>query len=491
MKSAAENVYTQFELSVAKHPDRIALDSDKQQLSYRTLYQSVEQLAAILSEQGITQQDVVLVKLERSIEFITVVLALLRVGATYLPVSNKLNESDLSFMLQETQARFVICTDVTSLPGMGIEVLDIVDMLAQQPAKSAPGVTRSREACVYIMYTSGSTGRPKGVRVPDRAIQRLVVDSDYIQITPEDAIYMTADISFDAATFEIWGALLNGARLIIDGAEFSPTRFMRNVAVKKATIAWLTSGLFHMLGANRPEVFRPLRAILAGGDVLSSAVIRSVLNTCPDLTVINGYGPTENTTFTCCYVMDDVTLPQDNVPIGYPIRGTHIAILDDELEHVSDGESGILYAYGDGVALGYVGDRDKDNAFFYNEKISSGLIYRTGDKVKRLNGRIHFLGREDNLVKVRGYRVSMEFVTEKLYQLDYIENAFVHLIKDHAGNNALSAKVTTKKPVSSKLIKQELATMISPYMVPDIIEVKEKFSLNKNGKIAKNQLIEV
>ena len=484
------DIYTRFNNIVRLHKNKVALDSENYSLTYEELNKLVDKTASGLILNGVDKSNVVIVAMQRSPEFIIAILAIMKVGATYLPVSDSSGSQELVHIINETGAKYLLTNDLSMCYFTDIKVINYSDMLTSKRNLPPLNFNRSSESCLYIMYTSGSTGAPKGVMVPDRAVLRLVVGTDYINIESNDAIYMTADISFDAATFEIWGALLNGAKLIIDGTYFNPTRFSKNILAKKATIVWLTSGLFHMLGVNKPEVFKSLKVLLSGGDVLNGAIIRSVLNVCPQLKVINGYGPTENTTFTCCHVMSAQNPPGDNVPIGKPVKGTVIHVLDENLQPVSGSEPGILFASGPGVALGYVANRNNSGAFFRDANISNTLIYRTGDKVRWRDGYLEYIGREDNLVKIRGYRVSLEFVTGHFYKLDYIENALVYVNKDIANNNTLLASVTVKSNIDAEKIKSDLSALLSKYMLPDRIEVKDKIKLTKNGKIDKHNLIE-
>jgi non-ribosomal peptide synthetase component F len=211
----------------------------------------------------------------------------------------------------------------------------------------------SDETAAYVMFTSGTTAEPKGVVVPHRAVARLVLDSNYITITPEDRILQHSTPSFDASTFEIWGALLNGANLVLyTSPVLDPNLLKRHIRDDGITIMWLTAAVFHLFVQDCIDALRPLKVLLAGGDVLRPEVVRAALEQIDGLTLINGYGPTENTTFTCCHVMTRANPPGDSVPIGAPITGTEVFILDDDRRPVVPGRIGELYTAGRGVALG-------------------------------------------------------------------------------------------------------------------------------------------
>ena len=212
-----------------------------------------------------------------------------------------------------------------------------------------PSQTADRPA--YVSYTSGSTGRPKGVVVPHRGVVRLVKGADYAALEEGETLLHLSPLSFDASTFEIWGALLNGGRVVLLPPGL-PTLAEIGAAVREygVTTLWLTAGLFHLMVDQRLEDLKPLRQLLAGGDVLSPEAVRKARRTLGDCRIINGYGPTENTTFTCCYEVPDEARISGGVPIGRPIANTRVHVLDPMMQPVPIGVAGELYAAGDGAA---------------------------------------------------------------------------------------------------------------------------------------------
>ena len=325
--------------------------------------------------------------------------------------------------------------------------------------------------------------------MPHRAVVRLVKDTNYIDIRADDCFLQFAPVSFDASTFEIWGALLNGARLALySGSVVDPNLLNREIADNNVTILWLTAALFHLVGTRYGSMLRPLRVLLAGGDVLNPEVVNAVLDAHPGLVLINGYGPTENTTFTCCHRMSSEVRPHSTVPIGKPITGTQVHILDEHRNPVQVGRVGELYVSGKGVALGYL---EATEAFFSDASIAEGLIYRTGDLVKEtLGGVIEFIGRTDNQVKIRGYRVALEDVESSLLQLSEVDSVAVMPQKSSMSEHHLVAYLQPKANVeiSAEQIKRELGKAVPPYMVPDVIEFCSELPINKNGKINRAQL---
>jgi len=351
----------------------------------------------------------------------------------------------------------------------------------------------SPEDTAYVMFTSGSTGEAKGVVVPHRAIIRLVIDTNYIRVSKEDKILQISPLSFDASTFEIWGALLNGATLVLSRTEgVDPNAIKADVAECGVTIMWLTAALFHLIGDRYIDALRPLKTLLAGGDVLNPRVVNKVLEAIPGITVINGYGPTENTTFTCCHRMTRENPPAaSGVPIGRAISGTEVFVLDECLAPVDVGEVGELFTGGKGVALGYL-NGDGAGGFFRDRRICDGLIYRTGDLVRENSrGELEFVGRKDNLVKVRGFRISLDGVRQSLLQIEDVVDAVVFARKEEIGDQLLIAYVKRRQgsTLEPAQIRQQLSVFLADYMIPHSIILSEVLPITTNGKLDKTLLM--
>ncbi|MEA2666112.1 MAG: hypothetical protein QOI11_3056, partial [Candidatus Eremiobacteraeota bacterium] len=349
-------------------------------------------------------------------------------------------------------------------------------------------VNGARESSLaYVMFTSGSTGRPKGVAVTHKSVVRLVVNTNYVKFVPSDRVAHASNLSFDASTFEIWGALLNGARLAVyEDTIFDPNAVARLLEREGVTILWLTAALFHLAVRRSLKLFAGLRVLLAGGDVLNAAAVNAVLDAFPGITVINGYGPTENTTFTCCHVMTRANRPAETVPIGRPISGTEVRILAADLAPVAAGGEGELFAGGRGVALGYLSAPEATRAAFVPDPAGGGLLYRTGDVVRRRpDGAIEFIGRRDRLTKIRGYRVSLDEVQALLARVPGVEESVVQVREDQAGEKYLAAVVQTReeRPDMPAFVRGELRKLVPPFMIPDTITACAQLPLNANGKV--------
>ena len=357
----------------------------------------------------------------------------------------------------------------------------------------------------YVSFTSGTTGRPKGVCIPHRGVLRLVREPDYVQVTPDDVFLQFAPLAFDASTFEIWGALLNGARLALCPAgKPSLPELASFIEHEGVTILWLTAGLFHqMVDANLLGHLRGVRQLLAGGDVLSVPHVAEVLRALPGTRLINGYGPTENTTFTCCHPVRTCPSPGQSVPIGRPIKGTYCRVLDERGQSLPDGEAGELYVGGTGLAHGYLRQPQLTASQFVPDPFSpdpAARLYRTGDRVRwRPDGDLEFLGRTDRQVKIRGHRVELDEVEATLHGFPGLRAVAVALQRGPAGEERLTAGVVLAvAPVTPGEAVPTAANLrawtqrrLPSYMVPSRFVFLDALPLNASGKVDRTALLEL
>jgi amino acid adenylation domain-containing protein len=337
----------------------------------------------------------------------------------------------------------------------------------------------------YIVYTSGTTGNPKGVLIEHRSVSRLVINTNYIQITPQDKLVKTAPLSFDAATFEVWGALLNGASLFIADKDtlLDATSFGDQLAQEKITICWLTSSLFNRIVEQKPEIFRPLKTLLVGGAALSPQHVQKVLELHEKLEIINGYGPTENTTFSTTFSINKAY--EKSIPIGKPIANSQCYILNDKKEQVPLGVNGNLYVAGDGLARGYLNSPELTAEKFIDNPFHKGKkMYNTGDIAKWMpDGNIRFIGRNDNQIKMRGFRIELEEIQEKIKEIIGENNILVTTGKEDTGELYLCAYIASSQSYDVEGIKKDLQDHLPAYMIPSYMVNIEHFPLNANGKI--------
>jgi amino acid adenylation domain-containing protein/thioester reductase-like protein len=446
-----------FAEQVERTPDSIALALGTHLVSYAELNMRANRLAHRLLSVGVGPEVIVGVCLERSIETIVAVVAILKAGGAYLPLDTTYPKERLAFMLGESKVSIVLSARslVDRLPeDVGQVVYHDSDAeLIFQPT-SNPELNVDSNQLAYILYTSGSTGRPKSVGIVHRNITRLLIGTNYIQIKVNDVFLHMAPLAFDASTFEIWGALLHGARLVLHPErEVDLERLEQVLGEQGVSVLWLTAGLFHRVMDERPKTLTSLKWLLAGGDVLSAPHVRQALGQFPKCQLINGYGPTEATTFSVCFVINDRAQLQNTVPIGRPISNTQAYVLDHHGQPTAVGIGGELYIGGEGVGRGYL-NRPELTAerFVANPFGPDGTrLYRTGDWVRWLpTGTIEFLRRADNQVKIRGFRIEPAEIEAVLSEHRAVKQAIVLPREDVPGDRRLVCYVVGDREAALK-----------------------------------------
>lgn len=475
--------------------DRAAILGDGVPLSYFELDQRANKLARYLSARGIGTGSLVGVFLHRSADAVIAMLGVLKAGAAFAPLDPAYPRAHLAFVMEDARPAAVISaarmfeSRAEAAPWAAPTILldAEADAIASESAEPIGGGRGEDPA--YVMYTSGTTGRPKGVIVPHRGVVRLA-RNNFVDVGPEDSILQMAPLAFDASTFEIWAALLNGAAIVILGSPHPSFEEIGGaIARHKVTTAWLTAGLFHSIVDHRLEALRPLRVLIAGGDVLSPRHVRRALDGLTGCRIINGYGPTENTTFTCCYAIPRDAPADAPVPIGPPIAHTKVYILDEKGREVPAGEVGELFAAGEGVALGYLNRPELTAEKFPLDRFdenSGRRMYRTGDLVRRRSdGVVEFVGRADRQVKISGKRVELDEVEALARQLPNIADAVAIVCERDAEQRSILVYVA---PLASPLpdpaaLRREMLKTAPDYLVPSQFVVLEALPLTPNGKV--------
>ncbi len=501
------SIHRVFEEQAARTPDAIAVTAGDRSLTYTELNEKANQLAHFLEKSGVKPGARVALCLDRSLEVVVGLLAILKAGAAYVPVDPTYPASRLSFLIHDSQAQALLTqrSVATTLPKLATNVITLDadwPAIAIESGKNldpAPGP----DDLAYVMYTSGSTGNPKGVLVPHRAVLRLVQNNSFASFSADEVFLQLAPLSFDAATFEIWGALLNGGRLVLAPAgRVTPEDIGALIQQYNITTLWLTAALFHLIATTHLDTLRPLHQLLAGGDVLSVTHVRRVLEELPHLRLINGYGPTENTTFTCCHTITLDSLVSGTVPIGRPIANTRIYILDAAMQPVPVGVTGELFAAGDGVALGYLNAPELSAEKFISHTFAADLterLYRTGDLARyRADGTVEFLGRADTQVKVRGYRIELAEIEYALERSPLVRSAVACVRTDWVtehdspGDKRLAAYIIPAHSGDTAALIAELRaylkTQLPDYMQPTAIMAVENFPRTVNGKVDRRAL---
>lgn len=471
-----------FEEQVEKTPDNIAVVFEDQKLTYRELNERANSLANYLRNNGVGLNDSVAIFLDKSLEMIVAILAILKVDALYVPIDIDYPDNRINFMLSDSNAKIVL-TKRAFLLDLDFENTLAIDLCNTIYLDNKTFPSKHAGDLAYVMYTSGSTGNPKGVVVKQKSIIRLVKNPNYINFHKNEKILQTGSIVFDACTFEIWASLLNGFELyIIKKSELLDPNSLKSYLIEnKITILWLTAPLLNQLCENHPDMFKTVRCLLTGGDVLSPKHINLIRKVCPDLTIINGYGPTENTTFSTCFTINDYY--NDSIPIGYPISNSTCYIVSQDMNLLPIGIPGELVVGGDGVAKGYINNQAFTDLKFLSSPFNNDFLYKTGDLAKwNFDGSISFIGRIDGQVKIRGFRVELGEINLKILEFPNIKTSFT-TIKTINGEKFICSYIVCNQMLNVEDLKHFLMKFLPNYAIPTYFIKLDKLPINTNGKV--------
>lgn len=498
-----------FEQQVEKYPDNIAISHNGDFLTYRELNEKANQFATYLINLGVNRDGIVATYFNKGINSILSILSVIKAGGTYTPIDPMYPEEYVKYIIKDTCAAILLTQEKDRinlekcLPSGKFIVLSIdnpdtkVKIFEKEENKKNLGIKIRATDLAYVMYTSGSTGAPKGVMIPHRGIVRLVKNTDYINFESTDCISQAASISFDAATFEIWGALLNGARLacadnmvISDSKEFS--RFLHE---EKVSISIFVSAVFDRHASADPSMFRKVRCLLVGGDVLNVDTIYAVANCSegsPDC-ILNIYGPTENSNCTTIYSIPKNFDRKKTIPIGKPIANTTTYVLDKHLNVMPIGIPGELCTGGDGLADGYWNKKELTNEKFVEVDFDGKKtrIYKIGDLARWLpDGNLDYICRLDNQVKIRGFRMEIDAIEIALLNCNLISQCAVVVKQDDHKRKTLVAYIVLKgKRKDIAPIRTFLKKHLPHYMIPNVFIIKDSLPQTPNGKVDKKVLL--
>ncbi|MDE9430506.1 non-ribosomal peptide synthetase [Xenorhabdus bovienii] len=488
-------VQQHFEQQVTLSPNAIAIIEGEQQLSYKDLNEQANRLAHYLRVNGWGTGDAIAVLCERSIIQVVAQLAISKVGACIVPLDPQALPARQRYMLQDSQVRLLLTQEPYLGEGFGTLPYALLDQLslAEFSINNLP-VSTDAEAPLYVLYTSGSTGEPKGVLIPHRAINNLITHCTYIDIESDDRLAYEVNPAFDTVLFELWGALINGAAMVVidNETKLDPQKLAQAIAQHHITILWQTSGLFTSMVSLMADHYHSLKALMVGGDVVDPSAIQQVIKGGAPKYILNGYGPTECTTFATFYRVPTERITERPLPIGKPINNTQIYLLDTSQQPVPLGAVGEICIGGDGVSLGYLNLPEATAERFIPDPFrSGGRIYRTGD-YGRWNdeGELLFLGRKDHMLKIRGFRVELGEIEAQLMKIASIQQAVVLPLTKDDREAQLVAYYTCadEHDYQPREVREALVEHLPDYMLPAAYINVPGFTITLNGKINRRDL---
>jgi len=508
-------IHELFEAQTAATPDATALilpgPDGVVSMSYDELNRRANRLAHRLIADGVFADSPVGLALVRSFDAIAAMLAILKAGGAYVPFDTDSPQERLSFIIADTGISTLLTTDpiMDLLPAYDLTFCNVIlldeedEALASEPEQN-PDMLLQPENQAYIMFTSGSTGTPKGVQATHRAVTRLVFGLDYVDLGPQRTLLQVAPFFFDAATFEIWGALLHGARLILYPERVPTPEKLAEALDQGVDTLWLTSSLFNFLVDTNVDLLTGVRQLLAGGEALSVDHVRRALQHLPRTTLINGYGPTEGTTFSCCNPLGEDPGEVASISIGRPIANTRVYITDSELSPLPVGLPGELLIGGDGLARGYLNHPKLTAERFIPDlfALEPGLrLYRSGDRTSwQADGSVQFLERLDHQVKLRGFRIEPGEIETCLGSYPGMgsrvvmkrslagESHLVAYLTEEQAASSDSVQIVENPPFEAPALRRFLAEKLPEYMIPSLYVTLTRLPLTPNGKVDRGAL---
>jgi amino acid adenylation domain-containing protein len=497
------SIHQLFERQAARTPDAVAVQFGAEQMSYQELNMRSNQLAHHLRRLGVVEGMLVGVCMERSMEMVVGMLAALKTGAAYLPLDPNYPLERLQFMLEDAEAPVLLTQRrlLEKMPAPKAQSLCIDsdwEMIARESDQNPDGVGGGGSPA-YVIYTSGSTGRPKGVCIPHRAVRRLALNTDYVRLEPSDRVAQVSNSSFDAATFEIWGALLNGAKLVIVAKEIviSLRDFAAQIELHSINTLFLTTALFNQMAREVPDGFRGLKHLLFGGEAVDPKWVREVIGRGKPQRLLHVYGPTESTTFASWHLVSQVEEWDRTVPIGIPIANTEIYLLDLDMRLTPVGVAGELYIGGEGLAYGYINHPGQTAEKFVPHPVGGeggARLYKSGDMAKYLaDGAIEYIGRIDQQVKLRGHRIELGEVEAALAQHESVSDSVVVVRESTPGEKRLVAYVVARPGATIPIdqLRSHLKEKLPEYMIPSAFAAVDELPLTVNGKVDRRALSEL
>ncbi|SCW56608.1 non-ribosomal peptide synthase domain TIGR01720/amino acid adenylation domain-containing protein, partial [Paenibacillus tianmuensis] len=488
---SGQSIAALFEEQAGRTPEQTAMVCEGKALTYGDLNERANRLARTIRALGVTADDTVGMIAERSTQMVVGILGILKAGGAYVPVDPDYPEERVRYLLEDSGVN-VLLTERKELVTEHFKgtTLDISRKEVYDEDGSNLEPVSGPNHLAYVIYTSGTTGKPKGVMVEQRNVVRLVKNTDYAALDETTRILQTGSVVFDASTFEIWGALLNGGQLHLVNKDMilHAASLKQTIQEKGITTMFLTTALFNQLTQQDSRLFASLDTLLVGGEAQSVPHMNRVLQDNPGFRLVNIYGPTENTTFSTAYVIPAER--SNTVPIGGPIRNSTAYVVDSAMRLQPVGAWGELLVGGDGVARGYLNQPEQTAEKFIDGPFRKGeRCYRTGDLVRwRADGTLEYKGRIDQQVKIRGYRIELGEIEEHLLQVEAVQEAVIIAREDENGQKQLCAYYVAERELGANEVRSALSQELPGYMVPSYFVQVEQMPLTPNGKVDRRAL---
>ncbi|WP_218154651.1 non-ribosomal peptide synthetase [Paenibacillus sp. UNC496MF] len=486
-----------FEEQVVRTPEHTAVKFGDHEWTYMELNRKSNQMARLLQDYGVSKGDIVGILLDRSMEMIAGMLGILKVGAAYLPIDPENPQERIVYTLKDSGARLLLTRESLSnvLNGLEVEMdrLFVDDPALNHKADTNVGVSHEASDVAYVMYTSGTTGTPKGIMTKHFNISRVVKDTNYIQIGEDDKLLSVSNYAFDGFTFDFYGALLNGATLVLVAKEviMDIEPLSQVIQSDGNTMMFMTTALFNLIVDNRPQSLTGIRKLLFGGERVSVNHVRKALEIMGKGKILHVYGPTESTVFATYYPIDTIAEEAVTIPIGKPLSNTKVYILGPNNQIQPIGAPGELCIAGNGLAEGYLNQPQLTSEKFVEHPFEKDqVMYRTGDLARfRPDGNIEFIDRIDQQVKIRGHRIELGEIEKQLLNVPHIKETIV-LMLEMESKKQLCAYLVTDAPISVNEIREQLTRFLPEYMIPVYYVTLERMPLTTNGKIDRKALPE-
>ncbi|MFF4426490.1 amino acid adenylation domain-containing protein [Streptomyces sp. NPDC001549] len=490
----AESLKELFEAAAARRPGSVAVVHRERRFTYRELNGLANSLSVRLRTAGVEPGHVVGLSVKRSPEMIVAMLAIIKCGATYLPFDRTWPDERLGGIFGQASCSALLtdAPDELTVRFAGTRVVP-VELRTLDSDEKNPSLRVDPDSLAYIVFTSGSTGSPKGVPIRHRGVVRLVSDASFAALDADAVIPQLASVYFDAAAFEIWGALLNGGTCVLYPSDHVRLSELKRVVEQNGvTVLFVTTALFNVIVDEAPGTLNSVRTILTGGEAHSLGHIERARNHYGDGKVVSVYGPTECSVFATYYPVRRSVQGESALPIGLPIQNTSLYVVSDG-RLCAPGEAGEVCLGGPGLSPGYLGMQELTTEKYVEYDIDGKkiVLYHTGDRgFFREDGNVVFQGRLDDQVKVNGFRIELGEITHFMNEVPYVKQSYVTTAEKESGEKVVVAFVVpADADCTPQACHDHLATKVPRYMLPGEIHVRGSLPLTGSGKVDRKALL--